>query len=39
MFTPLLAGIPRSDMGDKIGNLSPLREDIIAVLDLLITDI
>jgi toxin CcdB len=39
MLTPELAGVTRSKMGEKVGNLSSCRDEIIAALDLLITGI
>lgn len=39
MLTPQLAGVSRKPLGDRIGDLSARRDEIIAALDLLITGI
>ncbi len=36
--TPELAGIPRKVLGEPVGDLSHRRHDIVAALDLLLTD-
>jgi toxin CcdB len=37
LSTPELAGIPRSALGEKVGNLAPRRDEIIRALDVLIS--
>ena len=39
MLTPELAGVSRKVLGERVGNLSTNRHEIIAALDLLITGI
>lgn len=37
MYTPQLAGIPKRDLGVEVADLSSIRPEIIAALDLLIS--
>jgi toxin CcdB len=39
LLTPELAGVSRKALGEKIANLAPRRDSIIAALDLIITGI
>ena len=39
VMTPQLAGIAVKDLGDPVGNLVKLRDDIVASLDLLFTGV
>ncbi|MEJ7668497.1 MAG: CcdB family protein [Casimicrobiaceae bacterium] len=39
MLTPELAGVPRKSLGEKMGNLTPQRTEIVAALDLVCTGI
>ena len=38
-FMPQLAGVGKSHLGARVGNLSEARADIIAAIDLLITGV
>ncbi|MFR0689695.1 CcdB family protein [Enterobacterales bacterium AE_CKDN230030158-1A_HGKHYDSX7] len=39
LLTPQMAGIPRRELGEPVGNLAHLRLEIIAAIDLLISGI
>ncbi|SDH35040.1 CcdB family protein [Pseudomonas panipatensis] len=39
LLTPQMAGIARRDLGEPVGSLAHLRQDIISAIDLLITGI
>jgi toxin CcdB len=39
VMTPQLAGIAVKDLGDPVGSLAKVRDDVIASLDLLLTGV
>jgi toxin CcdB len=39
MLTPQLAGVPMKQVGSKVVDMTPCRDEIVAALDLLITGI